>query len=47
MFAPLFGTICTVKIMELLVLEFDKKRSKNKKLLELDLELGSYNEKHV
>ena len=27
--------------MELLVLEFDKKRSKNKELLELGLEIGS------
>ena len=28
-------------VKEILVLEFDKKRSKNKELLELGLELGS------
>ena len=38
----LYGTICAVKISrELLVLEFDKKKSKNKELLELGLERGS------
>ena len=36
-----YGTLCAVKIKEPLVLEFDKKRSKNKEFLKLGLELGS------
>ena len=42
-----YGTICTVKIKELLVLGFDKKKSKNKELLELVFELDFLLNKNV
>jgi len=42
-----YGTICAVKIKELLVLEFDNNRSKNTELVELGILLGSLLQKRV